>query len=125
MRREKFVFAFPRYLFLSLLLLIEAVPIVQVYINAFRTDADVKTMPFGLPQKWVFNNWAETWTIGGYGIAFFNSLLIATVVICAVLVIVGLGAYALSKLHFAGREFFIAYFFVAISLPGFLYIVPD
>lgn len=114
-----------KYAFLFFLLLFEAVPILQVFINAFRTDGDVKTMPFGLPKQWVFNNWAETWQIGGYGTAFLNSLIIAAVVIVIVLTIVGLGAYALSKLEFRGREFFIGYFFVAISLPSFLYIVPD
>ena len=35
------------------------------------------------------------------------------------------GAYATSKLQFKLRGFFVAYFFVANSLPGFLYIVPD
>jgi raffinose/stachyose/melibiose transport system permease protein len=114
-----------KYMFLVFLLLFEAIPILQVYINVFRTDADVKTIPFGLPKKWVFNNIADTWKIGGYGPAFLNSLIIAAAVIVTVLIIVGLGAYALSKLEFRGRGFFTAYFFVAISLPGFLYIVPD
>ena len=113
------------YVFLTFLLLVEAVPILQVYINAFRTDSDVKTRPFGLPTKWVFNNWVETWKVGGYTRSFLNSLIIAAVVIVVVLLIVGLGAYALSKMEFVGKEFFIGYFFVAISLPGFLYIVPD
>jgi raffinose/stachyose/melibiose transport system permease protein len=82
-------------------------------------------MPFGLPKKWVITNWPETWRIGGYGTAYYNSIVISAAVIILVLTIVGLGAYALSKLQFKGREFFIAYFFVGISLPGFLYIVPD
>lgn len=122
---KKTILGVIKWAFLIFLLLFEAVPILQVYINAFRTDGDVKRMPFGLPEKWVFNNWIETWQVGGYGRAFLNSLLIAAVVILVVLTIVGLGAYALSKLEFRGREFFIAYFFVAISLPNFLYIVPD
>jgi raffinose/stachyose/melibiose transport system permease protein len=108
-----------------MLFLAEIIPILQVFLNSFRRDADVKTMPFGLPKEWVFNNWPETWQMGGYGIAYINSLITATVVIFTVLTIVGLGAYALSKLRFRGRGFFTAYFFVAISLPGFLYIVPD
>ena len=41
------------------------------------------------------------------------------------LTVVGFGAYATSKLQFKLRGFFVAYFFVANSLPGFLYIVPD
>ena len=47
------------------------------------------------------------------------------VVIVVVLAVAGLGAYSISKLEYKGRGFFNAYFFVAISLPGFLYIVPD
>ena len=82
-------------------------------------------MPLGLPKQWVFNNYPETWQIGGYGQAYINSLLIAAVVIVVVLAVAGLGAYSISKLEYKGRGFFNAYFFVAISLPGFLYIVPD
>lgn len=110
---------------LFFLFLVELIPILQVFLNSFRTDAEVKNMPFGLPKEWVLVNWPETWQMGGYGIAYINSLITAVVVISLVLCIVGLGAYALSKLQFRGRGFFTAYFFVAISLPGFLYIVPD
>jgi raffinose/stachyose/melibiose transport system permease protein len=113
------------YSILFLLFLVEVVPITQVFLNSFRTDAEVKTMPFGLPKNWTLANWPETWVMGEYGIAFINSLITASVVILTVLTVVGLGAYALSKLQFRLRGFFTAYFFVAISLPGFLYIVPD
>lgn len=112
-------------LFLILMLLFAVLPLLQVFLNSFRTDREVKIMPLGLPKEWVFNNYPDTWSIGGYAQAYFNSLLTAFVVIAVVLVIVGLGAYAISKLQFRGRGFFTAYFFVAISLPNFLYIVPD
>lgn len=114
-----------RILFLTIMLLFAAVPLLQVLINSFRTDREVKTMPLGLPKDWVFTNYGETWKIGGYAQAYFNSFLTAMVVIIVVLIVVGLGAYAISKLNFKLRGFFTAYFFVAISLPGFLYIVPD
>lgn len=114
-----------KYVFLFGMLLFALVPLLQVFINSFRSDREVKTMPLGLPKQWVFNNYPETWQIGGYGQAYINSLLIAAVVIVVVLAVAGLGAYSISKLEYKGREFFNAYFFVAISLPGFLYIVPD
>lgn len=119
------IFKVIEVLFLTFMALFAAVPLIQVLLNSFRTDREVKTMPLGLPKEWVFNNFGETWEIGGYATAYFNSLLTAAVVIVVVLVLVGLGAYATSKLQFKGREFFVAYFFVANSLPGFLYIVPD
>ena len=114
-----------RYVFLCVMAVFAAFPLVQVFLNAFRDDAEVKIMPLGLPDKWVFYNFPETWTTGGYGIAFINSIKIAAIVIVAVLILVGLSGYALAKLDFRGRGFVNAYYFVAISLPGFLYIVPD
>ena len=114
-----------KYVFLFGMLLFALVPLLQVFINSFRSDREVKTMPLGLPKQWVFNNYPETLKIGGYGQAYINSLLIAAVVIVVVLAVAGLGAYSISKLEYKGRGFFNAYFFVAISLPGFLYIVPD
>lgn len=118
-------FAVIRNVFLVLMALFAAVPLLQVLLNSFRTDREVKTMPLGLPKERIFNNYPETWEIGGYATAYFNSLLTAFVVIAVVLVVVGLGAYAICKLEFKLRGVFTAYFFVAISLPGFLYIVPD
>ena len=112
-------------IFLIFMALFAAIPLLQVLLNSFRTDREVKTMPLGLPKEWVFNNFPETWEIGGYATAYFNSLLTAAVVIVVVLTVVGFGAYATSKLQFKLRGFFVAYFFVANSLPGFLYIVPD
>ena len=120
-----YLFTALKLLFLVLMLLFAAVPLLQVLLNSFRSDREVKSMPIGLPKQWVFNNWPETWRIGGYAQAYFNSLLTAAVVIIVVLTLVGFGAYALSKLEFKGRGFFMGYFFVAISLPTFLYIVPD
>jgi len=114
-----------KYIFLFSMALFAAFPLLQVFLNSYRTDREVKTMPLGLPQDWVLNNYKDTWQMGGYLTAYINTILIAAVVIILVLILVGLGSYSLSKLDFKLKGFFTAYFFVAISLPGFLYIVPD
>lgn len=114
-----------KWLFLIFMALFALMPLLQVFLNSFRSDKEVKIMPIGLPEHITFENYKDTWRIGEYGIAYINTLLIAAIVIAVVLVVVGLGAYALSKLQFKFRGFMTAYFFVAISLPSFLYIVPD
>ena len=125
MRTKKKITAAVKWLFLTALVLVELIPILQVYLNSFRTNADVKGRPFGLPAEWVFANWPKTWRLGGYTRAFFNSIVIAAVVIVVTLCLISLCAYALSKMEFKGKGLVTGYFFVAISLPGFLYIVPD
>lgn len=49
-----------RVVFLVLMALFAAVPLLQVLLNSFRTDREVKSMPLGLPKEWVFNNYGET-----------------------------------------------------------------
>lgn len=117
--------AIGRWFFLVFMALFAIIPLVQVLFNSFRTDAAVKINPIGLPTEPVLNNYPETWSIGGYTTAYLNSLFIASMVIVLVIVLVGLCGYALSKMQFKGRELIIGYFFVALSLPSFLYIVPD
>ncbi|WP_130838577.1 carbohydrate ABC transporter permease [Lachnoclostridium sp. Marseille-P6806] len=125
-RRKKFtVGKFLCYVYLVIMALFALLPLLQVLFNSFRTDREVKTMPIGLPLRWTFENYPDTWQIGGYLQAYGNSLLIAAVVIMIDLTIIGLGSYALSKLRFKMRGFLNAYFFVALSIPGFLYIIPD
>lgn len=114
-----------KWIFLILMALFAIIPLLQVLLNSFRTDSQVKSMPIGLPEQIMLDNYIDTWKIGEYGVAYINTILIAFFVIIIVLTIVGLGAYALSKLEFRLRGFMTAYFFVAISLPSFLYIVPD
>ena len=123
-RAKKTIFDVIKYVFLFGMAMFASFPLIQVLLNSWRTDREVKTMPLGLPKEWT-NNYVDTWKMGGYFAAYCNTFLIAAIVILLVLILVGLGSYALSKLDFKLKGFFTAYFFVAISLPGFLYIVPN
>ncbi len=123
-RAKKTIFDIIKYVFLFGMATFASFPLIQVLLNSWRTDREVKTMPLGFPKEWT-NNYVDTWKMGGYFAAYCNTFLIAAIVILLVLILVGLGSYALSKLDFKLKGFFTAYFFVAISLPGFLYIVPN
>ena len=104
------------------------IPLLQVFLNTMRTDRQVKTMPIGLPEQFSLVNYADTWRIGEYGVAYVNTILVAAVVIVIVLTVVGLGAYALSKLEFRLKGFMTAYFFCSdfssvfsVYCPGLFY----
>ena len=113
-----------KWLFILMLTVLEIGPLLIVLANSFRTDASCKQMPMGLPHLTYLTNYADTWKIGGYGRAYINTFIVAAVVIAVVLVVDGLGAFALAKLDFKLKNVFNGYFFVAISIPGFLYIIP-
>jgi raffinose/stachyose/melibiose transport system permease protein len=113
------------HLFLILLGVFQLFPLIVLFLNTLRTDSEIKNMPIGIPKTFYYQNYIETWIKGEYGTAFINSLFIAAVTILIVLACTGLAAYSIVKLDLLWKKYFIAYFMLVMSLPGFLYIVPD
>lgn len=100
-------------------------PLVTLFLNTFRTDSQIKAMPIGLPTTLNFKNYMETWIRGGYTTAFRNSLLVGAVTIVIVLIACGLAGYSIVKMNLPWKNFFTGYFMLVMSLPSFLYIIPD
>ena len=72
------------------------------------------------PAVWHFQNYWVAWTEGHFGIYFLNSLVYTVFVVIGIVLISSLAAFAFSRLHFPGKNFFF-YMFVAammIPLPG-------
>lgn len=103
----------------------ELFPLVQLLLNSFRQDTEIKAFPLGFPKTWTLSNYPETWTVGGYGRAFINSLLICFVTIAITVCIISIAAYALAKLDFKGRNFFVSYFLFGMAIPSFAYLIPS
>lgn len=113
-----------KWIVLWVLAIFELFPLVQLLFNSFRVDKEIKSVPLGLPKVWTFENYPATWTQGGYGRAFLNSLWISFWTILITVVIISLAAYALAKVNFKGREFFVAYFLFGMAIPSFAYLIP-
>ena len=113
-----------KWIVLWVLAIFELFPLVQLLFNSFRVDKEIKSVPLGLPKVWTFENYPATWTQGGYGRSFLNSLWISFWTILITVVIISLAAYALAKVNFKGREFFVAYFLFGMAIPSFAYLIP-
>ncbi len=118
------VLSIVKWVFLVTVLLLQALPLTQLFLNSVRTDNEIKTYPIGFPAELQLNNFVETWITGSYGRAFLNSAFIGFVDIVIVLTIASLAAYALTKMKFKGNSLITGYFTLALAIPGFLYIVP-
>jgi raffinose/stachyose/melibiose transport system permease protein len=125
MRRNKTTaFTIIKWFFLWGFLIFQTFPLIQLLSNSLRPNEEIQKFPLGVFKKFVITNYPETWIRGGYARAFLNSIIVGFATIVLVLVLVGLAAYALSKLEFKGREFFIVYFLMAMSIPAFAYLIP-
>ena len=113
-----------KWTLLMLLAVFEVFPLIQLLFNSFRPDSEIKAHPLGLPVTWTLENYVDTWEAGGYAQAFLNSIWICLWTILITIVVISLAAYALAKINFKGREFFVAYFLFGMAIPSFAYLIP-
>lgn len=70
-----------------------------------------------VPSHLDFGNYALAWTRGNFGVYFVNSLIYTTCVVIGIVVISSLAAFAFSRLHFPGKNFFFYMFVAALMIP--------
>ena len=64
------------YVFLILICLTYILPLLWVLNVSFKTNKEIFTAPFALPEKISFENYSIAWTAGKLGISTLNSFII-------------------------------------------------
>lgn len=113
----------PRWRLLLLAVLALSVPIVAGFIWLLLTgwfDRVYGLVPVGVP---VFDNWRFLWepSVGGRPsvfVALRNSIVFAGVVATAEVLIASMAAYAISRLSFPGRKFYLGLVLVLHAFPA-------
>lgn len=114
----------PNHLILMTLAFIAFMPIAILFMNAFKTTAEIGRNPLGPPAEWHVENFSEAWETGRYGTILKNSVVITGGTIVGTLILAGSGAYALARLKLRGGDLLTFYFLVGTSVPAQLFIVP-
>lgn len=120
------------YGLLGLISIVYIVPFLVVFLNSFRTNAEIGAMGLiSLPQSFRLDAWPQAWSdfcIGGQcdGVAryFWNSV---AMVIPATIISTALGAingYILSKWKFPGSEIVFGFMLLGVFMPGQIALLP-
>lgn len=102
---------------LALLALAFFSPLLWMFASSFKTNAQIFTTPFALPEALAFENWAEAWRVGRIGRYALNSAVVTSTSVVAILALASAAAYALSRFTFRGRGAVLAMFAVGLVLP--------
>ncbi len=107
---------------LMVLLALSLLPFVMMLLLSLKTNADIFTRFWGLPQpaRWDFYREAAV-ALRGY---LLNTLVIVVVVVPGVLLLSSLSGYALARLHFRGRDAVFALILALLVVPGILTLIP-
>ncbi|MFK3985102.1 carbohydrate ABC transporter permease [Micromonospora sp. NPDC050397] len=99
-------------------------PVVYVIIGGFRTTPQIVANPAGLPDPWVWDNYARVLTQSDFWTQAFNSAVIALGTTLGV-VVLGVGAaFVLARYTFRGREGLYTFFTLGLLFPAGAAILP-
>jgi multiple sugar transport system permease protein len=102
-------------------------PVVLIFITAFKPDAEIVHYQGVLPQQWTTENFDHVLGSPEEIPVFrwlFNSLFISTMVTLLVLTVASLAAYALARLNLPGKRWVFAAIVATLMVPGQILLVP-
>ena len=90
------------WIFLVFLAVVIIFPMLWILISGFKTNREIFTNPFSLPQEWMVSNYAMAWTYG-LGDYFLNSIFVTAVSTALTVLIALLASYGLTHSRFQFR----------------------
>lgn len=102
---------------MALLSIVYFYPMIWMVFSSFKTNRDIFSTPFALPEKINFKNWLDAWKIGNMNIYAMNSAIVTSVTVFFILLFAGLAAFAFSKFTFKGSKLLLIPFIFGLFMP--------
>lgn len=96
-RKREHLWNSPVYLLLAVYAIIIAYPLIWMVISSFKSSSEIFSDPWGLPQSWLVQNYAEAWD-RGISSYFLNSLIVTIVTTVATVLLAALCAYGMVRM---------------------------
>ncbi|MEV6654826.1 carbohydrate ABC transporter permease [Streptomyces sp. NPDC051219] len=99
-------------------------PLLWAVMTSFKTDADIFTSPWSLPDSLHFENWSRAWTQAHMSDYFLNTVIVVGGSLVGTLLFGSMAAYVLARFEFPGNRFIYFLFIGGMSFPIMLALVP-
>jgi raffinose/stachyose/melibiose transport system permease protein len=99
-------------------------PIVMMALSGFKTNAQIFTTPFALPDFGNVTNFVAVWTQTNFLRYLANSFVVTGASLVLILVLGTMAAYAVARYDFAGSSLVLLFFLAGLAVPLKLAIIP-
>ncbi|ROU02883.1 carbohydrate ABC transporter permease [Histidinibacterium lentulum] len=99
-------------------------PTVWMVLSAFKTNREIFRDPFGLPDQWLWGNFAEAWTEGRLGSLYLNSIIVTASAVTISVFFATAAAFAFSRLEFPFRRTLHRLMLIGLLLPPPVVAIP-
>lgn len=108
----------------ALVVLVMFYPALWMVLSAFKTNREIFRRPFGLPNEWLWTNFAKAWERGGLGGLYLNSILVTAAAVTLTVLLATAAAFAFSRLEFPGRRWLYRLLLIGLLLPPPVVAIP-
>ncbi len=113
-----------RFLVLTVLAIIFALPILIMVFTALKEPFEMFTNPGLIPKSWRWQNFVDIWKETNLVIFFKNSLIVTMLSVSIVVFVASFGAYAFSRLKFVGSKVLFLLVLTGLMLPIHACVIP-
>ena len=112
------------YILLIAGLIVVVYPFIFMLLNSLKPGMEILHYPGSFPKTWTLNGYSEVFTQLNMGRLFANTIFVAGATTVLNLILNSMIAYALTKMHFRGREFLFKMILSTMMIPGILLLIP-
>lgn len=112
------------YVFLTLVAVIYIAPLLWVFMVSFKTNAEIFSSPFSLPENFYIDNYTFAWTAGKLGVATLNSFIVCGVTLILSMLIGSMAAFAIGRLRFKLAKPCMTFFLIGMMIPVHCVMIP-
>ncbi len=91
---------------------------------SFKTNAEIFSSPFSLPESFYLENYTFAWTAGKLGIATLNSFIVCGVTLVLSMLIGSMAAFAIGRLRFKLAKPCMTFFLLGMMIPVHCVMIP-
>lgn len=108
MKIKKIISRFLLWSFLVVVAVFILFPIVIAFLGSFKSNAELTAGGTIFPRKWHFYNYVYAWKESNFARYSWNSMFVSIASTVGTLIIVSMAAYAVDRLQFFGKKFYVA-----------------
>lgn len=112
------------YVFLSVLVVVYLAPLLWMFFVSFKTNAEVMTSPFGLPEVIRWDNYSFAWSAGYLGRATSNSAIVCVTALGFSLLIGSMASFAIARMRWKLSKLCMTYFLIGMMVPVHCVLIP-
>ncbi len=112
------------YIFFCLMMVVYLAPLIWVFFVSFKSNGEIFSHPFALPEKLFFDNYQVAWTAGKLGLATLNSFLVCVITLVLSMILGSMIAFAIGRMQWKFSNVALTYFMLGMMIPVHCVLIP-